>query len=217
MKPKSPGRIHFLFGIGSVIGWYALIAQLYLIIINRITPVPETIIRYFSFYTILTNILVALCFSVSLMKPQSYWGKFFTRPSTVTAITVYITVVGLVYNQILRFTWQPEGMQRLVDELLHSVIPVLFIIYWFLYLSKAGLKWSHAFRWLAYPFIYIVFILIRGSFSGFYPYPFIDVIALGYSKVFLNGLYLFITFLFISLVLIWVARMITRKSSTQSV
>lgn len=192
--------------IGSVAGWFAVTVQFYLIIENRVASVPETIIRYFSFYTILTNILVALCFTVSFLKPGSYWGRYFTRPATVTAIAVYILVVGLVYNLILRAIWKPEGMQRLVDELLHSVIPVLFILYWILIEHKRELKWKHAFSWLIYPFVYILIILFRGELSGYYPYPFIDVKNLGYSEVFVNCLFLFLAFLLLSYLFIFIGR-----------
>ena len=212
MQQKPARLIQVILGIGAIVGWFAIIVQLYLIIVNRVASVPETIIRYFSFYTILTNILVALCFTVSLLKPSSYWGRFFTRTTTVTAITVYISVVGLVYNLILRFLWKPEGMQWLVDELLHSVIPVLFIIYWFLFTPKTGLKWKNAFAWLAYPLVYIIFILLRGKLSGFYPYPFIDVTSLGYSQVFLNCFFLFLTFLLFSFVFIFIAKIMSKSS-----
>ncbi|HEV8081648.1 MAG TPA: Pr6Pr family membrane protein [Chitinophagaceae bacterium] len=126
--PQSSSRQIFLFVI-TITGWFALIAQLYLIILNRVTTVPGTIIRYFSFFTILTNILVALCCTVLLINKNKRWYKFFSNSKTITAITVYITVVGLVYNLILRFLWRPQGLQLLVDELLHSVI--LFFLFCF--------------------------------------------------------------------------------------
>ncbi len=116
--------------IGMVIGWFAVIFQLWLIIINRTVSIPETIIRFFSFFTILTNILVALCFTFLLLKPNTKWGIFFSKPATLTAITLYIAVVGIIYNVILRFLWSPKGLQLIVDELLHSVIPVWFILSW---------------------------------------------------------------------------------------
>ena len=115
----------------AVCGWFALIAQFYLIMVNRVASIPETIIRYFSFFTILTNLIVAVCCTVILLKPSSSTGKFFSRPTILTAIVVYITVVGIVYNTVLRFLWNPQGLQLIVDELLHSVIPLLFIILWF--------------------------------------------------------------------------------------
>ena len=104
----------------SLFGWFALIGQFYLIIINRVTSVPETIIRYFSFFTILTNLIVAICCSALLSKSNSGMKNFFFRQNTLTAIAVYITIVGLVYNFILRFLWKPQGLQWVVDELLHS-------------------------------------------------------------------------------------------------
>ncbi|MBC7828836.1 MAG: Pr6Pr family membrane protein [Chitinophagaceae bacterium] len=216
MEQKRSRIVVLLRGIGSAVAWFAVIAQLYLIIINRVTSVPETIIRYFSFYTILTNILVALCLTISFLKPNSSWGKFFTRTATVTAIAVYIFVVGLVYNLILRFLWKPEGMQRLVDELLHSIIPVLYIVYWYIFTPKTRLKWINALTWLLYPLVYIIFILLRGEASGFYPYPFIDVNKLGYSTVFLNCFFLFLTFLFFSLLSIFIGRFISKSSQPLS-
>ncbi|MEO6638860.1 MAG: Pr6Pr family membrane protein, partial [Ginsengibacter sp.] len=112
---------------------------------------------------------------------------FFSNQKVLTAIAMYITIVGLVYNTILRFQWQPKGLQLIVDELLHSVIPVLFIVFWFLFVPKAYLKAKDIFPWLLYPLFYIIYILIRGSINGVYPYPFVDVVQLGFSKVFLNS------------------------------
>lgn len=172
---------------GAVLSWGAVILQLYLIIINRVTTVPETIIRFFSFYTILTNILVAFHFSLRWLKPNSRAGKFISREKVTTAITVYITVVGATYNMILRQLWSPQGLQLVVDELLHSVIPVLFIIYWFVCVPKGKLAWKDVLSWLSYPLVYFVFIVLRGGLSGFYPYPFLDVVKLGYNKVVLNS------------------------------
>lgn len=110
--------------IGALLGWFAIITQFYLMMTNRLVGVPETTLRFFDFFTINTNIIVALCFTYIFLGNGSR-SKFFSKASTITAITVYITIVGIVYNVVLRSTWNPEGMQKIVDELLHSVIPVL--------------------------------------------------------------------------------------------
>lgn len=192
--------------IGTVMGWFAVVFQLYLLITNRIASVNETLIRFFSFYTILTNILVALCFTVLLLKPVSRWGRFFSRPQTLTAIAVYITVVGIVYNTILRFIWAPQGLQQVVDELLHFVIPLFFVLYWVLFATKTGLKWKNVLTWIIYPLVYAVFVLFRGTSSGWYPYPFLDANALGYNKVLINVIGLFVAFLLISLLFVAISK-----------
>ena len=198
-----PARLRKTFlTILVVSGWFALIAQFYLIIVNRVASIPETITRYFSFFTILTNLIVVVCCTFILLKPTSNTGRFFSRPDTLTAIAVYIVVVGIVYNTVLRFLWNPQGLQFIVDELLHSVIPLLFIVLWFLQTRKAVLKWKNVFPWLLYPLAYITCILIRGAFSGFYPYPFINVTELGYNKVLLNCLGLVLGFLCLSLLFV---------------
>lgn len=194
---------------GAIISWFAVLLQLYLIIHNRVTPISETIIRFFSFFTVLTNILVALCFTF-LLNPSSKAGKFFSSSKALSAVTAYITVVGIVYNLILRQLWQPAGLQKLADELLHSIIPVYFILYWLLFVVKTNLQWKNVLLWLLYPFVYLMFIMFRGTVSGFYPYPFINVTDLGYNKIFLNSFILLIAFLFISLLLVAIAKMITR-------
>ena len=205
----SPKAKQLFLAIGAALGWFAIVFQFYLIIINKTASISETIIRFFSFFTILTNILVALCFTFLLFKPGSKWGKFFTRPSTQTALTAYITVVGIIYNIILRFLWSPQGLQLIVDELLHTVIPIWFILYWFIFVPKETLKWN-ILPWLIYPVIYCIYTLIRGAIFGFYPYPFIDVNALGYTKVLINILGLVIVFFVVSLLLVGIAKLIKR-------
>jgi hypothetical protein len=105
-----------LLTILCILGWFALTAQFCLIIKNRVTSIPETIIRYFSFFTILTNLLAAFCCTILLMDSNSGLKKIFPKQSTLTAIAVYLAIVGLVYNIILRFLWKPEGLQWTVDE-----------------------------------------------------------------------------------------------------
>ena len=154
--------------------------------------------------------------SCILISRRSNLGKWFSKPATATALAVYITIVGAVYNIILRFLWAPHGLQRFVDEALHSLIPTLFIIYWFAWIPKKSLEWKHAFPWLVYPLVYCVYIMIRGAFSSLYPYPFIDVTALGYSKVILNSLVLSFVFLIVGLLYVGIGKLITARQKKLS-
>ena len=189
-----------------LIGWVALLTQLYLILLNRKLSIPDTIIQYLSYFTILSNLLVTICCTSLLFNAGSAIGKFFSKPTTLTALTVYITIVGLVYNVVLRFLWAPQGLQKLADELLHTVIPLLFITYWFICVPKNLLKWNKVYLWLLFPFIYCLYILLRGAVTGLYPYPFIDVRTLGYNNVFLNIAFLVAAFLFTGLFFIGIGK-----------
>jgi hypothetical protein len=118
--------------------------------------------------------------------------------------------VGIVYNVILRSLWDPQGLQRCVDEALHTVQPLLFFIFWLLFVPKKELQWKHAFIWLFYPFAYIFYLLVSGPFTGFYPYPFADVNKLGYTAAMLNGVLIIAAFFILSLLLIGVSRISSR-------
>lgn len=196
----------------ALLGWFAVIAQYFLMIENRVTTIAETSIRFFSYFTILTNSLCAFYFtSISLLKPGSVSSN--RQSSLLTPITVYITVVGLVYQIVLRPLWEPQGMQRIVDELLHSIIPAAIIVFWYFFGDLKEVKYSNAARWLIYPLVYSILILIRGHFSAFYPYPFIDVLQLGIYGVLKNTVFLMLLFVSLSLLFIFIGKKWGRQNA----
>ena len=191
----------------SLLVWFALITQFYININSKVASISEIVIRYFSYFTITTNLLVAICCTVLLLNPDSKLVRF----KTLTATTVYILIVGIIYNVILRFLWKPQGLQMIVDELLHSVIPAMFLIYWLTFVTKKNLKWKNILNWLIYPLVYISFILIRGAFSGFYPYPFINAGELGLQKALLNSVLIAVAFIIMSLLFIAISNFINKR------
>jgi hypothetical protein len=169
--------------------------------------------RYFTFFTILTNILIAAGSTIILLKPASAWGKFFSKATTLTAIGVNITIVGATYNIILRFLWNPQGMQRVVDELLHLVIPLGFILFWLIFVPKGQLKWNNIPLWTVYPLAYLAAILIRGALSGYYPYPFLDVTQLGYRQALLNCAGVAVAFIAVALLFTGTAKLMSKNQA----
>lgn len=207
MEKHPTGVIQLYTAILAILAWTAVVFQFYLILLNRTASVAETIIRFFSFFTILTNILVAFCCTTLWWRPGSSLGRRFSMPGTLTAITVYITIVGLVYNLVLRTYWEPRGLQLVVDNLLHTIIPSLFLLFWIVLVPKNKLQWKEVFPWLIYPLVYILFIITRGALSGFYPYPFIDVSKIAYHEVLTNTGALLIGFLVLSLLLVGIGKL----------
>ncbi|WKN29591.1 Pr6Pr family membrane protein [Porifericola rhodea] len=192
--------------IGAAVGTFALLSQYILMLENSNHTTLETSIRFFSYFTILTNSLVTIFFLVRALGTPAVFNKLFSQPGVMTAISVYITIVGVVYQLLLRQIWAPEGLQLLVDELLHSVIPLYFVFYWYRFEAHSRLRWQHIPSWLFYPLLYLVYVLLRGSVSGFYPYPFLDVNSLGVRQVLLNSLGLLFVFLFFSVLYVGIGR-----------
>lgn len=187
------------------LGWFALIAQFVLMLDNRKTALAEAIIRFFSYFTILTNLVTVIYFTGHLIAGKNKF-KFTHHPSVQTAITLYITIVGIVYNFVLRGLVHLQGLEIVVDELLHSIIPLFSVIYWYKWARTRNVRWNDIPYWLIYPAVYCVYILLRGRTSDFYPYPFVNVNLLGYPQVLLNCLGILLTFLFFSVLFIWIGK-----------
>ena len=197
--------------IGMVMVWLTIVAQMILIIQNRAASIPETLIRFFSFFTILTNTLVALYFTTRVENVSRKPFHVLRKDSSLTAIAVFILVVGIVYQLILRPIWEPTGVQLVVDELLHTIIPLYFFIYWFISVKNTELKIRPVLSWLIYPGVYIVFILIRGHYSGYYPYPFLNVDKIGFTDVLGNSVAILGSIILLMYVLIVLGKMIKKK------
>ncbi|EOR93312.1 hypothetical protein ADIARSV_3523 [Arcticibacter svalbardensis MN12-7] len=213
--PYSVAERTFL-SLMAILGWFALITQYYINLQNESISPLELGVRYMSYFTLTTNILIATCCTLSLLNAESSLGKFFISYKTRTALTVYILIVSIIYNAILRFQWNPHGLQRIVDELLHSVIPVLFLIYWVIYVFKCHIHWKETLSWLAYPLLYLFFIMIRGMASGFYPYFFINVTQLGLGTVLINSIGIALGFFVLSMLFVATGNYISKDKKRPS-
>ena len=193
----------------GALAWIGLVLQFYLtfkLSLANGRTVLGAIVFFFSFFTILTNLLIALGTTFSFVAPRSFAGSFFSRPGVQTATAIYIATVGIVYSLVLRELWSPEGAQKIADALLHDLVPLLHVVRWFFFVPKNTFPWRHAPWWLAYPFAYLVYTLVRGRVVGTNPYPFLDVTALGYGRVLANTFVLLIAFLGIGLLIIGISR-----------
>ena len=195
-----------LLCINVLIGWLALLLQLHITIRDSLLPLFQTLGKYFSYFTILSNMMAAFAFSYLLFQPKSDWGVFFNRNRVFAAITVYMVVVAGIYNIVLRPITNPTGMAKLINEVMHVIMPLTTLIYWLSFIKKDVLEWKLIWCWLTYPFLYICLILISGNFSQHYPYPFVNVINLGYQQVGLNSIAVALLFAVLSLLMIGLSK-----------
>ncbi|MCJ7528433.1 MAG: Pr6Pr family membrane protein [Methyloceanibacter sp.] len=195
--------------VAAAIGWFAIALQYYLIVRYKTEgDLVEAAIDLLAFFTMLSNILVALAMTLPWLAPESRLGAFFSRPSVRTAIASYIIVVSAVYYTILRKLWNPEGWQLVADTIEHCVAPALYLIDWLVFVPKGTLRIKSVPWWLIFPVSYTFYSLIHGAVTGYYPYLFLDVTQLGYDRVLLNMAVLTAAFAFLGLVLVGIDRML---------
>jgi hypothetical protein len=171
------------------------------------------VMRYFSYFTVLTNGLVAITATVPLVAPGSRAGRYFALPSVRTAVASYIALVGIAYSLLLRHVWSPEGLALVSDQIQHDVVPILYVALWVFSVEKGTLRWSDLPRWLIYPTIYLAVALIQGAMTGFYPYHFIDAGKLGYPGALAGMTKLVLAFLVIGLLAIAIDRLMGRRNA----
>lgn len=196
----------------AAVAWFALVLQYTLTVTKPGAPFLEATVRYFSFFTIITNVLVALALTLPWLAPESRAGQFFDRPSVRTAILAYIIIVAVIYHYLLAKLWNPQGWQLIADTIEHVVTPALYVIDWVLFVPKGTVKWKSAVVWLGYPLVYAAYSLIHGAVTGFYPYPFLNVSNLGYDEVLINMAVLVLVFLGLGLALIGIDRRMGRSN-----
>lgn len=135
--------------------------------------------RLSGYFTILTNLWVTLALaSVALGRPPA--------PRWLTAATLAILLVGIVYHLLLAQDLAPGTPRWIADQGVHSLMPAAALGWWLAFVPKAGLGVRDLAAFMAWPVLYGVYSLARGAAEGWYPYFFIEVPRLGYPQVLLN-------------------------------
>jgi hypothetical protein len=181
------GKLEILKRLTALLVWTALLLQFYVSGEHAFAQghsVVAALSKLFSYFTILTNLLVAFVVSSAILDPRREVG-FFRSSSVQVATAVYIVIVGVIYNLLLRKLWHPQGLHLVADQLLHIFVPIFYVAFCFSQETRSRLAFRAAADWLIFPLAYFGFSLIRGTFVGVYPYYFVDPKKLGYGTVFL--------------------------------
>jgi len=175
--------------ICTLLAWTVLILQ-YIVLLRggEYGGFASSSLTYLGFFTILTNILVALAFSLPFYKHGSKLKTFFEKQSVRAAIALYILVVGVVYYALLAKDHNPAGLSAILNIGLHFLLPVFYILDWLIFAKKGNMSFKHLPLWVIYPMVYGLFNIVRGAWTGFYPYPFLNISELGFGPVSINML-----------------------------
>lgn len=208
-------RLRAFAAVAALLGWLTLALQLLLTMqmsIGNGRGVWHGVWVYLDYFTILTNGLAALVLTATARGSRGAIGRRLVRADVQTATAMSIIIVAAVYNLMLRQLWQPHGGRAMADNMLHVAMPALFLLHWWLAVPKETLRWPQAFTWQAYPAAYFIYVLLRGAMDGRYPYPFLDVAALGYLRVLADACAVLLAFVVVALGLIALGRWQARRS-----
>ncbi len=205
---ENDGHLRWLAALTCIMSLASLLLQYVILIrgtLDTVGPAFATV-RFFSYFTILSNVLVVLVTSTAAATTKAHAAHFFARADVRGAAALYIGVTGAIYFTILRHQWQPQGAQWWADTGLHYATPLLYLAWWVLGASHGAVQWRDVARWLLFPLAYLLWSFARGAWVHEYPYPFIDVDALGWPSVLLNAAGVLLVFVALGAILVAVDR-----------
>lgn len=209
METRNDPRARRASAAVAALAWFGVLLQLWLslrLAQHNGKSVFDGLVAFLGYFTVLTNGFVALVFSLPFVlgpaRPDRWLGTGQLRGCATTAIVM----VGLAYHFLLRNVWAPEGWQWVADIGLHYATPLMVLGHWIAFPPARVPTLRSALIWCAYPIAYLLYALVRGELLGAYPYHFIDVAALGYTKVLINSLWLLLGFVLVGGAIVRLAR-----------
>ncbi|GAB3753704.1 Pr6Pr family membrane protein [Microlunatus parietis] len=146
-------------------------------------PLGVRLLRFFSYFTIQSNIVVLVAAILLALRPA--------RDGTIWRIVrldslLGIVTTGIVYATILAPLVHLEGTAFVATFLLHYLSPWLFLACWIVAGPRPRITWGTVAGAFVWPVAWIAYTLIHGAITNWYPYPFLNVAALGFPTAFRN-------------------------------
>lgn len=202
-----------------VVAAFALAFQLYLVlsgdnILDSTAAASrlEQTRRYFSYFTIQSNVLVAVSM-VFIIRDRL--GSQLFRVVRLASL-IGITVTGIVAAVALPPSPNYTTASLVCDRLLHIVVPALTFIGWVAFGPRGVVHREDLALSLIWPVGWLVATLALGPLVAWYPYPFIDVDRIGYGRTVLNCAVIALLFLALAALARWTDRRLPGDRGTMT-
>lgn len=167
-----------------------------------------TTIRW-DFYVHFTNISNFLCIGVMVAALVQTIRKKEDSYVTAAPMLKFIGMLGilltfLVFNIMLAGAEgrDPQANWRVGSLCFHVVLPIMYIVDWFLFYERKQCKWYYPVASIAFPLAYVIFLLIQAIILGFnssilipttttpliYPYFFVNIETQGFGVLMWIGI-----------------------------
>ena len=163
----------------------------------------QAIWAMYRFYTIWTNTLIGVACAAFALGRQ-------VTPQMFSNLLLSIIIVAGVYHALLAHLNDFTGLDEVVDQMLHTIIPVGFLVFWLIHVPKAPLRFAHIVAWLGLPLIYCLYAMARAQLDGVYPYFFLDLGKLGVVQTAINIFGLLVAFAGLGALIVWGGQRLAR-------
>ena len=131
---------------------------------------------YFGFFTIQSCLMNVVVLAVGGVLAQ----RLATEPDLLAWVRMstlsYAMITGLVYNLVLRSLPADGSFEGIgwPNEVLHVWAPALILLDWLVAPGRPALAWKRLWFALIYPLAWLTYALLRGTFTGWWTYPFLN-------------------------------------------
>ena len=177
------------------------------------------------FYVHFTNISNFFCLGIMLTALIQTVKK--KEDSFVTAVPLlkFIGMLGilltfLVFNIMLAGAEgrDPQANWRIGSLTFHVVLPIMYVVDWFLFYERGKSKWYYPVQSIAFPLAYATFLLVQAIILGFdssiliptsttpliYPYFFVNIDTQGVAGVLMWIAILALVFVAVGYLFYWI-------------
>lgn len=154
------------------------------------------------FYVHFTNISNFLCSGIMLAALIQTAKKKEDSFVTTAPLLKFIGMLGilltfLVFNLLLAGKRDPQLNWRVGSLTFHVVLPIMYVLHWFLFYERKKCKWYYPIASISFPLAYLIFIFIQAAIMKFdtsilipgtetpliYPYFFVNLETQGVGGV----------------------------------
>lgn len=200
MERTSPGA-RTAFAINAGLAWVGVVLVLALSALDQFTGGPAPLPNLYghhpdglagvisrvadtlSYFTTWSNIVVAIALTLLARQPlaDTPWRRVLRLDSLLM-----ITVTAIVYAVILSPLDPRIGWSKVTNPWQHILVPAVTVLVWLIWGPRGWIAGRTVVRAMVIPLTWVGWMLVRGAVIGAYPYGFVDVISLGYAKVFVT-------------------------------
>ena len=154
------------------------------------------------FYVHFTNISNFLCIGIMFAALVQTAKKKEDSFVTTAPLLKFIGMLGilltfLVFNLLLAGKRDPQLNWRVGSLTFHVVLPIMYVLHWFLFYERKKCKWYYPIASISFPLAYLVFIFTQAAIMKFdtsilipgtetpliYPYFFVNLETQGVGGV----------------------------------
>lgn len=168
-------------------------------------------VNFFSYFTVLSNVIGAILMLVGAARWRA--GHDATIDLLRGAAVVYLAVTFIVFAVLLANT-DVDLATPWVNTVLHELIPIVVLLDWLVDPPEVRFSMRQVALWLAFPIVWVGYVLVRGALVGKYPYPFLDPANGGYASVAIYLAGITVLFVVLSAIVHWLANVMGARRTS---